>query len=326
MIARRRNLAVLALGPLAAPWTARAQPRWTPERPVTFLGPFAAGGAFDVTQRAIARAAETLLGQPIAVLNRTGAAGTVMLAELARARPDGHTLGLLSVNTNAVAPQLQDLAFDPVADFTPLITYGAFLTFVAVARQAPFADFREMLAFARREPGRLSIGVSGIGANSHLNMARLAAEENLEVIFVPFAGGAPASTALLGGHLMCAVVAGEVLPAVRDGSLRLLAILNADKSEEFPAVPTLPELGYSWSSRPWLGFGGPRGLPGEVTARWVEVLEAATRQDEVLAAMRNLAIVPMRRGPTETRALMVESLAEHERIARAIRIGRFAQR
>lgn len=326
MIARRRNLVALTLGTLAAPSVTRAQPHWTPERPVTFLGPFAAGGAFDVTQRAIARAAEPMLGQPIAVVNRTGAAGTIMLAELARARPDGHTLGLLSVNTNAVAPQLQDLAFDPVADFTPLITYGAFLTFVAVARQAPFASFAEMLAFARREPGRLTIGVSGIGANSHLNMARLAAEEQLDVTFVPFAGGAPASTALLGGHLMCAVVAGEVLPSVRDGSLRLLAILNADKSEEFPAVPTLPELGYSWSSRPWLGFGGPRGLPEAIATRWVAALEAATRHDDVLAVMRNLAIVPLRRGPAETRVLMTESLVEHEHIARGIRIGRFAPR
>ena len=317
----RRNLMALTL---AAPAVAAAQARWSPDRPVTFLGPFAAGGAFDVTQRALARAVEPAIEQPVAVMNRPGAAGTVMLAELSRARPDGQTLGLLSVNSNAVAPQLQTLTFDPVADFTPLMVYGSFLTFVTVAANSPFTSLRDLIAFARREPGRLTIGVSGIGANSHLNMARLAAEEAVEVTFVPFTGGAPATMALLGGHVMCAVVAGEVLPSVRDGTLRLLSLLNADKSEEFPNVPTMPELGYSWASRPWLGMGGPKGLPDAVTARWSSALLEATRNDAFGAVMRNLAIVPVRMGPAEMRVMMAESLAEHERVARSIRIGRFA--
>jgi len=277
-----------------------------------------------VTQRALARAVEPAIEQPVAVMNRPGAAGTVMLAELSRARPDGQTLGLLSVNSNAVAPQLQTLTFDPVADFTPLMVYGSFLTFVTVAANSPFTSLRDLIAFARREPGRLTIGVSGIGANSHLNMARLAAEEAVEVTFVPFTGGAPATMALLGGHVMCAVVAGEVLPSVRDGTLRLLSLLNADKSEEFPNVPTMPELGYSWASRPWLGMGGPKGLPDAVTARWSSALLEATRNDAFGAVMRNLAIVPVRMGPAEMRVMMAESLAEHERVARSIRIGRFA--
>lgn len=321
MTIRRRTLAPLLA--LAAP--AAAQPRWTPERPVSFLGPFAAGGSFDLTQRALARPLEPLLGQPVAVVNRPGAGGTIMLAELLRARPDGQTIGLLSVNSNAVAPQLQELAFDPVRDFQPLWAYGAFLTFVVVAAGAPFASLADLIGFARREPGRLSIGVAALGSNSHLNMARLAAEENLDVTFVPFTGGAPAVTALIGGHLQCAVVSGEVLPHVRDGSLRGLAVLNAEKSEEFPQIPTLPELGYSWSSRPWIGVGAPRGLPAPVQARWVEALMAATLQPDFLETMRRLAIAPLRLGPEGFAALMAESLAEHERIARAIRIGRFAR-
>jgi tripartite-type tricarboxylate transporter receptor subunit TctC len=155
-------------------------------------------------------------------------------------------------------------------------------------------------------------------------MARLAAEEGIEVTFVPFTGGAPAATALLGGHVMCAVVAGEVLPSVRDGTLRLVSLLNADKSEEFPNVPTMPELGYSWASRPWIGMGGPKGLPDSVTTRWSAELLEASRNEAFLSVMRNLAIVPVRMGPAEMRTMMAESLAEHERVARTIRIGRFA--
>ncbi|MFM7417117.1 MAG: tripartite tricarboxylate transporter substrate binding protein [Alphaproteobacteria bacterium] len=320
---RRRNLLAVTL---AAPTFAQAQSRWSPDKPVTFLAPFAAGGSFDATQRALARAVEPSIGQAIAVMNRTGAAGTIMLNELSRARPDGHTLGLLSVNTNAVAPQLQTLTFDPVKDFTPLMNYGAFLTFVTVAANSSFASLRDLIAFARREPGKLTIGVSGIGANSHLNMARLAAEEGVEVTFVPFTGGAPATTALLGGHVMCAVVAGEVLPSVRDGTLRLISLLNADKSEEFPNVPTMPELGYSWASRPWIGMGGPKGLPDPVAERWSQALLEASHNETFLSIMRNLAIVPVRLGPAEMQTMMAESLAEHERVARTIRIGRFAPR
>lgn len=319
----RRNLLASVL---ATPAVAQAQSRWAPDKPVSFLAPFSPGGAFDVTQRALARAVEPSIGQPIAVVNRTGAAGTIMLNELTRARPDGHILGLLSVNTNAVAPQLQSLSFDPVNDFTPLMNYGSFLTFVTVAASSSFGSLKELIAFARREPGKLTIGVSGIGANSHLNMARLAAEEGVDVTFVPFPGGAPATTALLGGHVMCAVVAGEVLPSVRDGTLRLLSLLNADKSEEFPNVPTMPELGYSWASRPWIGMGGPKNLPDVIANRWSEELLAATRNEAFLNAMRNLAIVPVRLGPAEMRSMMAESLAEHERVARTIRIGRFAPR
>jgi putative tricarboxylic transport membrane protein len=320
--------ALLALGAAAAAPSATAQtgPRWSPERPVAFLGPFAAGGAFDLTQRALSRGMEPVLGQPVAVVNRPGAAGTVMLGELVRARPDGYTIGLLSVNSNAVAPQLVELPFDPVRDVTPFLAYGSFITFVAVARGAPFAELRDMMAFARREPGRLTIGVAAIGANSHLNMARLVAQEGVEVTFVPFTGGAPASAALLGGHILCAVVSGEVLPSVRDGSLRLLAVLNERRAPEFPEVPTLLDLGYGWGARPWLAVGGPKGLPAPVVCRYVEAMDAAMATEGFRTVLRDLAILPLRLPPEETVRLMAESLAEHERIARAIRIGRFAQR
>jgi putative tricarboxylic transport membrane protein len=321
---RRRLLALAAAAPAAA--RAQTAPRWSPERPITFLGPFAAGGAFDLTQRALSRGMEPVLGQPVAVVNRPGAAGTVMLGELVRARPDGHTIGLLSVNSNAVAPQLVELAFDPVRDVTPFLAYGSFMTFVAVARGALFGDFKDMMDFARREPGRLTIGVAAIGANSHLNMARLVAQEGVEVTFVPFTGGAPASTALLGGHILCAVVSGEVLPSVRDGSLRLLAVLNERRAPEFPDVPTLLDLGYGWGARPWLAVGGPKGLPAPVVARYVEAMDAAIATEGFRAVLRDLAILPLRLAPEETARLMAESLAEHERIARAIRIGRFAPR
>jgi tripartite-type tricarboxylate transporter receptor subunit TctC len=322
--ATRRNLLSAAAASLALP--ALAQAPWAPDRPVTFLGPFAAGGAFDLTARAMARGMEPLLGQPVAVMNRTGAGGTIMLAELARARLDGHTIGLLSVNTNAIAPQLNEVAFDPVNDFTPILTYGSFTTFVAVPRNSPITGLREMMADARQRPGTLNVGVSAIGSNAHLTMARLTHQERAEVTFVPFGGGAPAVTALLGGHVHCAVVSGEILPSVRDGTLRLVAVLNAQRVTEFPDVPTLLDLGYGWAANPWLGVGGPKGLPAPIIARYGEVMRRAMETDIFRRAMTDLAIARLDLGPAETAALMAQSHAEHAEIARTLRIGRFAPR
>lgn len=319
----RRNLLALAA---TLPVPALAQGRWSPDRPVSFLGPFAAGGAFDLTQRALSRGLEPLLGQPVTVVNRPGAAGTVMLTEVVRARPDGHTIALLSVNSNAVAPQLIELPYDPVRDVTPFLAYGSFITFVAVARNAPFTGLKEMMEFARKEPGKLTIGVAAIGANSHMQMARLVAQEGVEVTFVPFSGGAPAATSLMGGHILCAVVSGEILPAVREGSVRLLAVLNDRRPPEFPEVPTLLDLGYGWAARPWLAVGGPKGLPQPIVDRYVEAMDAAMATDQFRKVLADLAIFPIRLSPAETAQMMAESLAEHERIARAIRIGRFAPR
>lgn len=320
----RRNLLILGSAMLASP--ALAQAAWAPERPVTFLGPFAAGGAFDLTARAMARGMEPLLGQPVAVVNRTGAGGTIMLAELARARPDGLTIGLLSVNTNAIAPQLNQVSFDPVNDFTPILTYGSFTTFVAVPRNSPIAGLREMLDQARRSPGSLNVGVSAIGSNAHLTMARLTAQVGAEVTFVPFTGGAPAVTALLGGHVHCAVVSGEILPSVRDGTLRLLAVLNGQRAPEFPDVPTLLDIGFGWAANPWLGVGGPKGMPAPIVARYGEVMRRAMETEVFRSAMTTLAIARLDLGPAETAALMAQSFAEHAEIARTLRIGRFAPR
>jgi tripartite-type tricarboxylate transporter receptor subunit TctC len=129
-----------------------------------------------------------------------------------------------------------------------------------------------------------------------------------------------------GGHVHCAMVSGEILPAVRDGSLRLLAVLNEQRAPEFPAVPTLLDLGFGWAANPWLGIGGPRGLPAPVVARYRAAAEAAMATEGFRKVMSDLTIMPKQLGPEETVTMMRESLAENERVARQIRIGRFAPR
>jgi tripartite-type tricarboxylate transporter receptor subunit TctC len=308
--------------PLAGRAASAQSPRF-PSRAITFLVPYAPGGAFDVTIRALSKAAEPMLGQPITVVNKPGAGGAIMLGDLAKAKPDGHTIGSLNVNINAVAPHMQDLPLDPIGDFTPIMNYGAFTTFVAVPKGSEFTSFKQLIEAARKSPGIVTVGISSIGANSHLAMSRLVAQEKVEVTFVPFGGGAPATTALLGNHVSCAVVSGEILPHVRDGNLRLLALFNDTRVPEFPNLPTLLDLGYGWASNPWMGVGGPKGMPPEIVKQLQDVLLEAMQAEIFRTAMTNLAVIPKPAGAADLAKLMRESLEEHGAIVKALKIGKY---
>ena len=321
-ISRRSVLLGAAASPLLVR-TGLAQSPKFPSRAMTFLVPYAAGGAFDVTIRALAKGAEPLLGQPITVVNKPGANGAIMLGELAKAKPDGHTVGSLNVNINAVAPHMQELPFDPIADFTPIMNYGAFTTFVAVPSDSAFTSLKQMMDTARNSPGVVTVGISSIGANSHLAMSRLTTQEKVEVTFVPFGGGAPATTALLGNHISCAVVSGEILPHVRDGKLRLLALFNETRVPEFPQVPTLMDLGYGWSSNPWMAVGGPKGLPPEIVSQLEAAFLQSMRTEAFEKVMANLAVIVKPATAAETAKIMRDSLEEHGEIVKALRIGRY---
>lgn len=323
MSAKRRSL-LAALAALAAgPRLASSQARF-PERPITFLVPYGTGGSFDLTIRALATGMEPHLGQPVLVVNRPGASGSVMLGQLARAKPDGYTIGSLNVSINAAAPQMQESPFDPIADFTPIMNYGAFTLFVAVPADSPFPSLRALVESARVNPKSVTVGITGLGGVAHLMMSRLALQEKADITFVPFPGGAQVATAVLGGHVNCAIVSGEVLPHARAGRMRLLATFNDTRFAEFPAVPTTRDLGYGWAINPWMGVGGPRDLPVEPAERLREALFKAMETPGFRSVMGELAVITRRADGAELARLMRTSFDEHRDIARAMKIGRYA--
>ena len=319
-LTRRSALALAGTALAAAPASGQA----FPTRPVTLVIPFTPGGASDVTARALARAAEPMLGQPITVVNRPAGGGAQAMQEVARAAPDGYTLVNSTAILASIAPHMREVPYNPATDFTPLMTYGAFNTFVCVRADSPYQSLRELLDFAKANPRVTTVGVSVIGASSHLGMARMAQESGAQVSFVPFGGGAPAVTALLGRHITSAVVSGEVLPHVASGQVRLLATLMGARVPSLPDVPSIRELGFAWEMNSWLGMMGPRGLPEPIATRLQDAFLQASRDAAFQRVMNEVAVAELRHDAAGARRILAEDLRNYETLLRELKLGRYA--
>ncbi|MBM3526347.1 MAG: tripartite tricarboxylate transporter substrate binding protein, partial [Alphaproteobacteria bacterium] len=265
-----------------------------PSKPISLTVTFAPGGGADISVRALAKTAEKHLGQPIVVQNKPAGGGAAAMQEVAKSAPDGYALVGLTAITAAIAPHMRKVPYDGAKDFTPIMNYGAFNTFIAVRADSSYKTLDDLLAFAAKNPRVLTVGISVIGASSHLGVARIANERKIQPSFVPFGGGAPAVTALLGRHVTAAVVSGEVLPHVRTGEVRLLGTLMSNKVDEFPQVPTIRDLGFGWDMLSWLGVGGPAGLAPAVTKRLEEAFLKSMDDAGFQKVMTDLAIAPLR--------------------------------
>lgn len=316
----RRTTLTLGASLLAAP----ALGQNFPARPITLVIPFAPAGGSDLTARALAKAAEPILGQPITVVNRPAGGGATAMQEVARAAPDGYTIVNSTAILMAIAPHMREVPYNPATDFTPLMTYGAFNTFVAVRADSPYQSLRDLLDYAKANPRVTTVGVSVIGASSHLGMARLAQESQAQVSFVPFGGGAPAVTALLGRHITCTVVSGEVLPFVANGQARLLATLMGSRVPSLPNVPTIRELGFNWEMNSWLGMAGPKGMPAPIVQRLQDAFLQAMTDATFRRVMQEIAVAELRNDAATAARMVTDDLRTFEALLRELKLGRYA--
>ncbi len=316
----RRTALTLGASLLAAP----ALGQNFPTRPITLVIPFAPAGGSDLTARALAKAAEPILGQPITVVNRPAGGGATAMQEVARAAPDGYTIVNSTAILMAIAPHMREVPYNPATDFTPLMTYGAFNTFVAVRADSPYQSLRDLLDYAKANPRVTTVGVSVIGASSHLGMARLAQESQAQVSFVPFGGGAPAVTALLGRHITCTVVSGEVLPFVANGQARLLATLMGSRVPSLPNVPTIRELGFNWEMNSWLGMAGPKGMPAPIVQRLQDAFLQAMTDATFRRVMEEIAVAELRNDAATAARMVTDDLRTFEALLRELKLGRYA--
>lgn len=296
-----------------------------PEKEITLLVPFSAGGATDITARTLAKGVEARLGQPVVVVNRPGAGGASALNELAQAAPDGYTIAVFNAIAAAIGPHMREVPFDSLSSFTPIMNYGGYTTIVAVRDQSEFQTLDDLLKYAAENPRAVTVGVSAIGASSHLGMARLTAENDAEVTFVPFGGGAPAVTALLGGHLATAITSGEILPHVRSGDVRLLALMQDAKLDEFPDVPNIRELGYEWDLNSWVGFAGPADLDETALDKLETAFTEAMEDEEFKKVMEDLAMLTNLESADEAQASLEQSYADFGEVTRELKIGLYAE-
>jgi tripartite-type tricarboxylate transporter receptor subunit TctC len=253
----------LLIGLLAACSAAMAQTAY-PSKPVTLVVPFPAGGALDIVARALADEMRKPLGQAVIVENRPGAGGTLGTGIVARAAPDGYTILLGSVATHAIGPGVyRNLSYDALRDFEPITQVTASPLLLASSATLNVKTVAELLAAARAQPGKLNYASTGNGTAVHLAGEMLKAAANLDVVHVPYKGGGEAVTALITGEAAYMVVNVElVLPQVRGGKVRALAVTGTRRLAALPDVPTLREAGVTGADvTTWFGLFAPAGTP-----------------------------------------------------------------
>jgi tripartite-type tricarboxylate transporter receptor subunit TctC len=294
-ISRRTfSTATAAFAASAACIVALAQDKY-PSRPLRIIVPYPAGASTDALARALGHKLSTNMGVAVVVENKPGAAGTMGTQLLANSAPDGYTIGIAVPSTHTLPIALsRKVPYDPIKDFTPLSLVANNPLAVVVNPSVPATTLKELVEYARANPGKLSYGTSGAGTSQHLVGEMLNQFAKINIVHVPYKGGSGALNDLLGGQIQVAfVVVPTVLTHVKAGKLRMLAVIDERRYSELPTVPTSKEALPGFAPMPsWLGVFGPAGLPHAITARLVAELQKAVRDPE-LASYLNAGGMPV---------------------------------
>lgn len=255
-----------------------------PVKPINMINGWAAGGTVDITLRILSEFAGKTLGQPIVVVNKPGGGSAVALALLKNEKPDGYTVGNLSP-AGMLSQFMRKVSYDVMTDFTPIIRYGDYSYGVAVRTESPWKTFKELVNYAKANPGKIRYGTAGAGTFHHLAMEALGRQEGIKWIHIPYKGGHEASTALLGGHVEVQASASEWKPYVDSGKLRLLSTYNPNRLSKYPDVPTWAELGYRIEASGYIGILGPKGLPRPLVEKLHSAFKRAMQEPAFVKAM-----------------------------------------
>jgi tripartite-type tricarboxylate transporter receptor subunit TctC len=287
-------LALLAL--VLATEAVDAQPaevRW-PERPLRFIVPFTAGSSSDTVARLVAQRLGDRLGQQLVVENRVGGGGSVGTAEVARAEPDGYTLGLANTSTHAVAASLVAIAYDPVKDFAPVSMLGSSPFVLALYPGVPAQTVQELIALAKAKPRALNYASAGPATLAHLSGALFEKLAKIELIHVPYRGTAQSTLDLLEGRVeMQFGTIPPTLTHIRAGKLRALAVTGAVRNAALPDVPTIAESGLpGYECSLWQAIVAPAGTPSFIVARLNREVTGVLEDAEVRAALAKHGVDP----------------------------------
>ncbi|MDO5624321.1 MAG: tripartite tricarboxylate transporter substrate binding protein [Pseudomonadota bacterium] len=309
-------LAALTLGPLAAP--VLAADTW-PTRPVRWVVPFPPGGAMDVIARTLADELAQSLGRPFVIENRPGAGGNIGADQVAKARPDGHTMMITSIGM-ATNPYLyQRLSYDPVKDFAPVSLLAVVPNVLVTNQTQPnVKSVQDVLAAARAQPDQLTYASAGVGTSIHLAGELFAHMGQVQLRHVPYRGSGPAVADLLGGqvnYMFDSITSAK--PHIDAGKLRVLGITTARRSPALPGVPTIAEAGLpGYDLSPWFAVFMPAGTPAPIVARLNQALLSAMAKPEVKARLASVGAEPIGSSPAE---LATHLAAESRRWGQIIR-------
>jgi tripartite-type tricarboxylate transporter receptor subunit TctC len=318
-VPRRFLAGLLALGwACACAWGEAAAEDW-PQRTVTVYVPFIAGSTPDAIARTVVDRLQARLGQPFVVENRAGASGNTGTAAVAKAAPDGHTLGVSIVGPLVINALLfPSMPYETARDLAPVTILAAQPSVLVAHPGLAASNVAELLALIKSDAAKITFGSIGRGSLSHLAMEALAIKAGVKLVHLPFAGSPAAVTALLRGDVQLAVLpAGSVVPLGREGKLRMLAVTSPQRSPLLPDLPTLREAGITGvEADAWVGLIAPAGTPAPVLARIHNEAVSVLAEPGVVAKLAAQFVSPIANTPDEFRAVLKE---EHDRWAPIIK-------
>ena len=307
------GLLALIIGTLGLTASLPSRAQDYPNKPVTFVMPYAPGGPGDVITRIYAAAMQKALGQQVIVENPAGAAGSIGTAKVARSKPDGYTLLMIHVSHATNPFMFKNLSYHPIDDFEPigLATEGPML--LVARKDFPARDAREFLDYVRNNAAKLSMGHAGPGSAAHLCNLKFMQALKVDITQVPYKGAAPALNDLMGGQLdlMCDQTSNN-LPSVQSGRVRAYAVAGTQRLAQVPDVPSLQEAGVNgFEISIFFGLYAPKGTPRPILDRLTAALQQAVRDPDVkarLAALATLPVSPDKARPEALRAHLKQEI------------------
>lgn len=316
--AGRRAMLIAAGSAVLLPTISLAQSTF-PDRPITFIVPWPAGSTSDGLMRILTRAAGQHLDQTIIVENRPGAASLLGNQAIAASRADGYTIGQVTYSV-ARFQQLGRSSLDPRTDLTLIARIAGFTFGTVVREDSPHRTMREIIAYAKENPGKLTYATAGVGTQLHIGMEMILRAAGVTMLHVPYKGGNEAMQGLLSGEVDMMADSSGWLPMVDSGRLRLVGVWGEERLEQFPDVPTLRDLGYDMAFTSPFGVAAPAGIPDHVRTQLEQAFEKATKSTEFKEALDRLLMPTMYQGPAEYTAYMAKTYDEETEIVEALNL------
>jgi tripartite-type tricarboxylate transporter receptor subunit TctC len=277
-----------------------------PTKPINLIVTFPPGGTLDTSTRILAIKAEKILGQPVIVSNVGGGAGSVALGQVAKKRPDGYDITSCASTGLIRIPQLRAVPYSH-EDFVPIMHFTSVQSGLVVKSDSPYKTLKDLVEYARKNPGKVNYATSGAGSPMHMAMEYIADKEGIQWTHVPYAGGAPGLTAVLGGHVTAMSDSTEWLPHVKEGSLRLLVTHGERRMKSFPNVPTLRDLGFDFINETVFMIATPKGTPPAIVKKLEEAFHKAMEDPEFIRTIQNLEFDVAYRNSEDTKKYLEDA-------------------
>lgn len=321
----KRRALVAFLPALLFSVSLHAQTAGYPDRPIRLVVPFAAGGSTDIAARVIAEYAGRELKQPMVVDNRGGAGGSLGMEQVARATPDGYTLGMATMSTHGSNPAAygSKLKYDAVRDFAPITNVATVPTVFMINPNVPAKSMPEFIALAKANPGKYSFATPGTGSLGHANMEYFENLAKIQLLHIPYKGSGAALTDVLSGQIdILSDNLPSALPHIKAGKLRPLALNGDKRSPQLPNVPTFSELGFKEiGAGSWFGIVAPAGTPPAIVEKLNQAIHKAMLQPDFIKKMDDAGATPTPTTPEQFEDQIKQAIARYAHIAKIAKIS-----